>query len=1770
MSRNVDREDVLSFVTEAKGYLPEIEMGILNFATDPSRGDDIFEAFRLTHTIKGGSSMVGLSCLSHIAYYQEEVLEDLATGRATISREVEDLLSALMAILDLYLDSLLRGNSEGPGLLSEATVVYRRYRGLPEHEDESAIAQVLSEAEAADREVVLVDSQAEAYGEPDGFDDDEDDAPAIIDASAAFDDTLTEYQEPLDAEATILDARPWLSQDDIEADAEPSLRDEADADEPDVLRAPVAENDSDHEFVTCANDHEPEAESGSLIEALATPEAEPEAVEAVAEAEVEPASVRLEAVAPQEAEPTSADEFFALSGAPAPQASYDPSHSYSYEFVSAHAADPSADGLPSDATPEAVAEAPADSQADEAQVGLFAGFDAEAAPVAEAPAEVVAEEFASEVASEEFASEVVAEAPVELSAEAAPVEPEVGSAFDDELKAAEAGSEAHEVERFETPWEAFRSQSDAFIASASPDPDANAEVVEMIQYADESDPIVGHVNETVVFVEPGHSSDGIASPAFQPESVSSVDFAAAQVPDEPEVVAASESIAAVHPLFDDDMVGEGFAFDDCDVSAEILELALPDGISASGLLSGLDDPSAAFEEPLAQLGEPPAAEEIHAEAGAEVVAEAAEVAATIEPDAPEITLNAAELQAEHDAAELQAEHEVVAEGHGIIEQVADHYLDELDAILGESVKTENNVLLSEAPADAALLASLHTSDADDFGSDLLDLVESMDSNAISRLLDDDLKIHTGSVDGEHVEVFQLEARDHIQKIVARLSDFRHNPDDIAGLSDARATLHTLKGGAGAVGMVAVAVSAHRIEDLLESLIKGSSAPSEGDLARLFSSIDILEDLLEGRLSDEDAYQTLEVLLEDNDPSMSDPSFGASAPPSKPAHVSAFAPGSSVPAIDLDDMGSVPTEVLEIFAQEAEDHIKNIYATLGDLEREPANQSMLQSVRRSAHTLKGAAGAVKLRAVTQLAHRMEDLLDHLYDNDQPLTEEVRALLFETTDVLDDLTENNYDRESMRATILGLFGRYDGYFTHSASQSQAGEPAHPHAAAPLVSAPTYAPASIPMPSLAPAAHAVPAEPVGPAFTLTPLAASARPTNEIEAEGLKVPAAPAYRPTGTRRKAAQAPKRTGEVLRVPIERIDELVRLVSELVINRTGFEQRMLEMAKTLDEHRRTIARLKQVSSDLETQYETRALAGRRFGELLGGGNGAHNGDGASAGNNVPHNRLQQFFLNPARDEFDDLEFDRYTKFHLLSRSLAETTSDLQTLDSELHNLTGDYDTLLTRQGRLSREIQDKLMRVRMVPLATLTTSLHRAVRVVAQQQNKLVDLVLEGEHTELDKTVLEEMSDAFLHLLRNAVDHGVEPSSVRLVRGKPERATIKVRASYQGTQVVIQVEDDGGGIDPENLRASAVRGGYLSPEDAARLSPQDLFQLIFLPGFSTASEISEISGRGVGMEIVKVKVHKLKGTVEVDSTVGQGTIFTIRLPMTLAITRALMVRCNNESFAIPAQSVSQILRVDRREIEKIGHEPVIRLGGKVYPLVRLGDVLALRQPPDESRNMLPVLVVDAGPRQVTVVVDQIEASREVVVKTLGSHLRRVKGMIGATLLGDGTVIPILNIVELVAETKFDARGAAVLPARPAAGAAPAKPDDPWSILIVDDSVSVRRVVANMVKGEGWTPVVAKDGLDAVEVLQGLERAPDLVLLDIEMPRMDGYELLGRLRSQPAYRDLPVVMVTSRAGDKHRKKAMELGATDYVVKPYQDEAMIALIHLLVSRRRGLVMV
>jgi chemosensory pili system protein ChpA (sensor histidine kinase/response regulator) len=464
----------------------------------------------------------------------------------------------------------------------------------------------------------------------------------------------------------------------------------------------------------------------------------------------------------------------------------------------------------------------------------------------------------------------------------------------------------------------------------------------------------------------------------------------------------------------------------------------------------------------------------------------------------------------------------------------------------------------------------------------------------------------------------------------------------------------------------------------------------------------------------------------------------------------------------------------------------------------------------------------------------------------------------------------------------------------------------------------------------------------------------------------------------------------------------------------------------------------------------------------------------------------------------------------------------------------------------------------VPLGNLGDRFYRIVRQTAKELEKKANLELKGTRTELDRSVLEKITGPFEHLLRNAIAHGIESPEARAKAGKPEIGEIGIDAAQRGNEVVLTITDDGAGLNFARIREKAVEAGLLAPD--VELPDAQLAQFIFLPGFSTAKEVSQIAGRGVGMDVVKSEITSLGGRVEISSTAGRGTVFTISLPLTLAVTQAVMLRAGTTIYAIPSVMIEQVQEYKAQPFAEIAARGEVAWKDNRYPLQSLLPLLGEVDTPTPARQ-IPVLLLKSGLQRAAIRVDEIIGNREVVVKQIGPQLSRLAGIAGATVLGNGQVVLILNPVQLVHRDRTSDEPRAMVIA-PAAPVAVEQKSSAALVMVVDDSLTVRKITSRMLTREGFEVATAKDGVDALQQLQDIK--PDCILLDVEMPRMDGFEFARNVRADAATRGIPIIMITSRTADKHRNHALEIGVNEYMGKPYQEDQLLALIKRYTSEQ------
>ncbi|HEV2539068.1 MAG TPA: Hpt domain-containing protein [Frateuria sp.] len=611
------------------------------------------------------------------------------------------------------------------------------------------------------------------------------------------------------------------------------------------------------------------------------------------------------------------------------------------------------------------------------------------------------------------------------------------------------------------------------------------------------------------------------------------------------------------------------------------------------------------------------------------------------------------------------------------------------------------------------------------------------------------------------------------------------------------------------------------------------------------------------------------------------------------------------------------------------------------------------------------------------------------------------------------------------------------------------------------------------------------------------------------------------------------TQEQIRVRAELLDNLVNHAGEVAIYRSRLEQQVAGYRFNLVELDQTVQRLRSQLRMLEIETEAQIIA-----------------------------RFQREHREAGMAVFDPLELDRFSQLQQYSRALAESVSDLVSIQNMLDELTRQSETLLIQQSRVSAELQDGLLRTRMLPFDTMVPNLRRTLRQAAQEEGKSAQLYVEGAHGEMDRNLLDRIKAPFEHMLRNAIAHGIESPADRRKTGKPTEGAVRIRVAREATEVVVRVSDDGRGLDREAIRSRAIERGLLRPD--ARPSDDQLLGLITQTGFSTASQVTQLAGRGVGMDVVANEIKQLGGSLAIESQAGQGTTFILRLPFTLAVTQAIVVRIGEASYAIPMTSVQGVARISPEDLAARMAEtsPSFDYNGDSYGIHDLNELLGLPSSHGGEEEQLPLLLTRAGDLRAAIRIDAVIGSREIVVKSVGPQVSSVPGVLGATIMGDGSVLVILDLPPLVRHgiARREQRLADGL----SAVSTPVLEDQRIKpvVMVVDDSITMRKVTGRVLERHDYEVATAKDGMDALEKLH--DRVPDLMLLDIEMPRMDGYELATHMKADPRLREVPIIMITSRTGDKHRQRAFDIGVDRYLGKPYQEVELLAQIAEVLEQR------
>ena len=601
---------------------------------------------------------------------------------------------------------------------------------------------------------------------------------------------------------------------------------------------------------------------------------------------------------------------------------------------------------------------------------------------------------------------------------------------------------------------------------------------------------------------------------------------------------------------------------------------------------------------------------------------------------------------------------------------------------------------------------------------------------------------------------------------------------------------------------------------------------------------------------------------------------------------------------------------------------------------------------------------------------------------------------------------------------------------------------------------------------------------------------------------------------------------LLRVRADVIDRLVNQAGEVAIARSRIEGETRALKAAMQELTDNVVRLRAQLREIEIQAESQMQS-----------------------------RLE--LAKETQREFDPLEFDRFTRFQEVTRLMAESVSDVSTVHGNLVNTVDETEAALLAQARLNRDLQQDLMRVRMVPFGSLAERLYRVVRQTAKEVGKRANLDIKGTQVELDRSVLERITGPFEHLLRNAVSHGIETPDKRRAAGKPEIGEIRLELKQEGNEVQLSLSDDGAGLDIDRIREKAIEKGLIGPR--VTLSDAEIADFIFHAGFSTATEVTQVAGRGVGMDVVRSEVAALGGRVEMRFTRGQGTKFTIYLPLTLAVTQAVLVRAGNKTYAIPAVMVEQVLQLRQEQLVAAYASRQTEWQDRRYPFHYLPHLLGAPELVAEQKRFSPTLYLRSGTNSIALHVDEMVGSnQEIVVKSIGPQLQRIAGITGATVLGSGEIVLILNPVQLA--LKEVAGAPSIVHEAPKPHAAATQP----TIMVVDDSLTVRKVTGRLLERQGYLVVTARDGVEAMEKLQ--ELVPDVMLVDIEMPRMDGFDLTRNIRGDARLSKVPIIMITSRTAEKHQSYAREIGVSHFLGKPYQEDDLLDKIAGFLKDRRA----
>jgi chemosensory pili system protein ChpA (sensor histidine kinase/response regulator) len=964
-----------------------------------------------------------------------------------------------------------------------------------------------------------------------------------------------------------------------------------------------------------------------------------------------------------------------------------------------------------------------------------------------------------------------------------------------------------------------------------------------------------------------------------------------------------------------------------------------------------------------------------------------------------------------------------------------------------------------------------------------------------------------TIDAEVLSYFAPEADEYLQTLDVLTNRLRENPSDAETIQSLYRTAHTLKGSAHTIGFKVIGDIAHPMEACMIAVREGKIPMSTALLTTIGDAVGVIRLLMKRddakveqlRHDVSGVTQTLQDIQQGRPVGAPAPATAhAPEPPAVSVATAVLEPPSdaastAVASPTLTDeylMPQLDPEVLSYFAPEAQEYLEGLEAQLLRLEREPQNPDLINQLFRTAHTLKGSAYTVGFQSIGDLTHYIEDFMGAVRESRVKVQPGHTDVLLRSVDV------------------VRLLMRRDPTLTGTVRQR-------------------FAAAMKGLKQLEQTS------------TLVETAAKAAPVQAAPQEPAVVEANHPAEADQTKAKESTTGE-DREVIRVSRERLERLLNLVGELVIGRGRLEQRLSVLEQLSQQVLACKVRLTDSVRSFEEKH-TFTLPTSTGGTA----DHAKTGSAASAFQGL--------------SDFGSLEFDKYDDFNILARRISEVTADISESMTQLSSSIRRSHEDMSQLQQLTLGMRDEIARARMVPIGTPFTRFRRATREMARATGKEVTLVTSGEHTEVDTGVVERLVDPLVHLVRNAVYHGIEPAALRVSKGKPAAGTVYLHASHRGNAVLIEVEDDGAGLDIEKIRAKAVERGLVRSDIAKNMPEAEAIKFIFLPGFSTAEQVGDQAGRGVGMDVVKRVIESMNGHIDVESVRGVGTKFTLHLPLTLLIATALMVRCGEERYGIPLPSVREVTMLTSGSLQQMGERSMLHVGDEAID-VRPLQQLVYRNASGQVELGKPVVIVRTGTGPIGLAVDELLGRQEIVIKPIGALKSLERSSFGgATIDPEGRVVLVLDPARLVSGGE---NAAAPLEASNEAATsvatdtpfeeAPSQPAVEQKILLIDDSLSIRKFVGRMLETAGYEVDTAIDGEE------GLRKASAknyrLILTDLEMPKLNGYEVIQALRSRSQTQQTPIIVMTTRAGDKHRQMALNVGASSYIAKPVEERALI----------------